>query len=132
TLTDKVKISLKATDDVQMNYVNVVYQMPTTKKGKDVYMTYNEQTKLYEGTIEIDDTYESGTWKVTYIYAYDTTSNFTELTNNQLYSWGTDDLSSADFTVYESDIYEKYQNISKLDNVTVLTKNQTISNTTIN
>ena len=132
TLKDEIKINVKITDDIQMDRVTFVYEMPITKKDKLIYLTYNEQTKLYESTIEIDDTYESGSWKLSSIHAYDASKNLTHLSSNQLQSWGTDDLSSADFTVYESDIYEKYKNISKLDNVTVLTISQTISNTTIN
>ncbi|MBT2731082.1 Ig-like domain-containing protein [Carnobacterium sp. ISL-102] len=131
TLKDEVKISVKITDDVQMKNVFIFYEMPITKKNKLIYLTYNTQTKLYETSIEIDDTHESGTWKIASMHAFDVSDNEKKIYNNQMYSWGEDSLSSAEFTVYEKDIHEKYKNINKLDNVTVLKENQTISNTTI-
>ncbi|WP_226654781.1 Ig-like domain-containing protein [Guptibacillus hwajinpoensis] len=96
TAGDHVKVSVKATDDVSVTHISVYYEKPITRKSFNVRMTYNQQTDQYEGTIPIETNSESGVYKVSSLYVYDSSDNISS------YYLSSDDdgkLKEGEFTV---------------------------------
>ena len=81
-------------------------------------MTYNKNTNLYEGYIDVNEMTEAGEWKIQYIYLSDSVSNQTYIYNSNIKNYGDikENLSAGDFTVNEtiSDVTAPVLDISSL------------------
>ena len=121
SLGDSVKVSFKASDDISgIQYARVWYKMPQTQKNKAIMTSYNPDTGLYEGSLTVDDSIESGKWEV---YAV----KLEDYQENNIYYYSTDyDLTAGNFNVKDSD-----NSYEAIEGVTVVTKNETWSNKTI-
>lgn len=74
-LGDKVKISLKVTDDESgVDSVYVYYFDPQTR-WEYIRLKYNSVTGNYEGTMSITDSTVVGVWKINYICVKDKAGN---------------------------------------------------------
>lgn len=100
-LGDKIKISIKITDETSIQKAIIVYKKPQSNKSETIQLTYNEKTNMMEGYYTVSETSESGIWKINYIIAHDT--NYNSRTINC--DWGDEnDLKyfvNGDFTVEE-------------------------------
>ena len=76
TAGDSVKVSVKVTDESGVAEVGVEYKQPLHDRWKEVILSYNEATGLYEGYIYIGNDSDYGDWQITYIYARDMEYNF--------------------------------------------------------
>lgn len=84
-LGDKVKISLKVTDDESgVNNVYVFYSNPQTKQDEAVILKYNSVTGNYEKTLSITDSTVVGVWQVSFIYVTDMDGNLKTLSNEKI------------------------------------------------
>ena len=128
---DKVKISIRITDETEIKHVFMFYQRPQTKNTESMVLKYNNITGYYEGEIEIKETSESGIWKISWMKAEDIYDNQIEIHNSNVYDFYEEkaDLSAGDFEVY---IDNRYENIIPLSDVIVYNKNTSVYNTTIN
>ena len=127
---DSVNISIKATDDMSgIKYIWIYYRTPITGKSEWVKLYYNERANRYEGSIYIDENKESGLWEIGWIYAEDNLENTITIYNSNINSYANikEDLSSGNFNVETDD-----NTIKPIDGVTVVTKNEYLSNKTIN
>ncbi|WP_338658460.1 S-layer homology domain-containing protein [Paraclostridium sordellii] len=124
---DRVKLSFKATDDMSnIKKVFVYYDKPITGNTEDIIMKYNDETKLYEGYMEINEKSEEGNWKIDWILLEDEHKNSRSIKNIHTNTYG-EDLSSGDFNVAED------TNTSKpIQGVSIVNQNETWSNKTIN
>ena len=130
TAGDTVKVSVKVTDETEINSVRISYRRPKTNNNTLVWLDYNATTGYYDGDIKIEENSEDGLWKIDYIYVSDKFYNSRQINNTNVNSYGENaDLSIADFEVVEDN---RYNTISPLENVTVYTSNTTVSNKTIN
>ncbi len=131
TAGDTVKVSVKVTDETEINSVQIVYRRPKTyNDSSTLFLDYNVTTGYYEGDIKIEENSEDGIWEIKYIYVYDKSNNSRIIYNTNVSSYDENaDLSIADFEVIEDN---RYNTISPLENVTVYTSNTTVSNKTIN
>ena len=130
TAGDTVKVSVKVTDETEINSVRISYRRPKTNNNILVWLDYNATTGYYDGDIKIEENSEDGLWEIDYIYVYDKFYNSRQINNTNVNSYGENaDLSIADFEVVEDN---RYNTISPLENVTVYTSNTTVSNKTIN
>ena len=130
TAGDTVKVSVKVTDETEINSVRISYRRPKTNNNILVWLDYNATTGYYDGDIKIEENSEDGLWKIDYIYVSDKFYNSRQINNTNVNSYGENaDLSIADFEVVEDN---RYNTISPLENVTVYTSNTTVSNKTIN
>ena len=130
TAGDTVKVSVKVTDETEINSVRISYRRPKTNNNTLVWLDYNAATGYYDGDIKIEENSEDGLWKIDYIYVSDKFYNSRQINNTNVNSYGENaDLSIADFEVVEDN---RYNTISPLENVTVYTSNTTVSNATIN
>ena len=131
TAGDTVKVSVKVTDETEINSVQIVYRRPKTHNDSStLFLDYNVTTGYYEGDIKIEENSEDGIWEIKYIYVYDKFNNSRIIYNTNVSSYDENaDLSIADFEVIEDN---RYNTISPLENVTVYTSNTTVSNKTIN
>ena len=130
TAGDTVKVSVKVTDETEINSVRISYRRPKTNNNILVWLDYNEATGYYDGDIKIEENSEDGLWEIDYIYVSDKFYNSRQINNTNVNSYGENaDLSIADFEVVEDN---RYNTISPLENVTVYTSNTTVSNKTIN
>ena len=130
TVGDTVKISLKVSDDISgVNTVNLEYKIPGTSSKKSIYAKYNLETELYEANMYIDENTQNGDWKVDYVYLSDKNLNSKIIYNSNTSSFGSikEDLSSLDFTVKPDE-----NPVKPIENVTVVFKNESWSNKTIN
>jgi hypothetical protein len=57
---DTVKINIKIKEYQDFNYLNLYYTSPVTSKGITVKLSFNPETKSYEGSFLISDYVESG------------------------------------------------------------------------
>ncbi|MBY6085965.1 Ig-like domain-containing protein [Priestia flexa] len=75
---ETVKVQVKATDSGSglEPYLFVYYTSPITEKEISVYLPYNSDTKMYEGSLTLTDSMESGKWEVSYFYLRDQVSNY--------------------------------------------------------
>ena len=130
TAGDTVKVSVKVTDETEINSVRISYRRPKTNNNTLVWLDYNAATGYYDGDIKIEENSEDGLWEIDYIYVSDKFYNSRQINNTNVNSYGENaDLSIADFEVIEDN---RYNTISPLENVTVYTSNTTVSNKTIN
>ena len=130
TAGDTVKVSVKVTDETEINSVRISYRRPKTNNNTLVWLDYNAATGYYDGDIKIEENSEDGLWKIDYIYVSDKFYNSRQINNTNVNSYGENaDLSIADFEVIEDN---RYNTISPLENVTIYTSNTTVSNATIN
>ena len=130
TAGDTVKVSVKVTDETEINSVRISYRRPKTNNNTLVWLDYNAATGYYDGDIKIEENSEDGLWEIDYIYVSDKFYNSRQINNTNVNSYGENaDLSIADFEVVEDN---RYNTISPLENVTVYTSNTTVSNKTIN
>ena len=130
TAGDTLKVSVKVTDETEINSVRISYRRPKTNNNTLVLLDYNATTGYYDGDIKIEENSEDGLWKIDYIYVSDKFYNSRQINNTNVSSYGENtDLSIADFEVIEDN---RYNTISPLENVTVYTSNTTVSNKTIN
>ena len=130
TAGDTVKVSVKVTDETEINSVRISYRRPKTNNNILVWLDYNATTGYYDGDIKIEENSEDGLWEIDYIYVSDKFYNSRQINNTNVNSYGENaDLSIADFEVVEDN---RYNTISPLENVTVYTSNTTVSNKTIN
>ena len=119
TVGERVKLSFKATDDISgIKSAKIWYYSPVTGKSKGISMTYNKNTNLYEGYIDVNEMTEAGEWKIQYIYLSDSVSNQTYIYNSNIKNYGDikENLSAGDFTVNEtiSDVTAPVLDISSL------------------
>ena len=112
-----------------IKYIWIYYRMPITGKSELVKLYYNESANRYEGSIYIDENKESGLWEIGWIYAEDNLENTITIYNSNINSYANikEDLSSGNFNVETDD-----NTIKPIDGVTVVTKNEYLSNKTIN
>ena len=78
TVGDTITASVKVTDNVGINNVELRLKNANSSSGWSVPMTYNEKTKLYEGQLNISDTTVNGKWTASSVIAYDTSHNYAE------------------------------------------------------
>ena len=126
---DRVKISVKASDDMSgIDYISVWYETPITNKSQYINMTYNSSSGLYQGEIEIDESKESGVWKIDFVYLKDNSKNEVYVYNSNINNYGyvQEDLSAGDFNVQADE-----DTSEAIDGVEVVTKNEYWSNKTI-
>jgi hypothetical protein len=101
TVGDTVTVSVEITDEVGIRYATMAFYKPEshqTASGED--MRYNSETGKYERSFTVTDQTESGTWKVSWISAYDKNGNYTSLYNSKVESIPPSaDLSAGDFTI---------------------------------
>lgn len=105
-LGDKVKISLKVTDDESgVNNVYVYYINPQTKVDEAVILKYNSVTGNYEETLSITDSTVVGVWQVRFIYVTDKAGNLETLSNEktQPYSSSKANLEAGDYEVFRDE-----------------------------
>ena len=83
TVGDTVTVSLKVTDDRELDYVFLVLENTDTNYIPfDFYpMTYNEEAKRYEYDFKITDEMPNGHWKLSYITAFDKAGNCTHVSD---------------------------------------------------
>ena len=139
TIGDTITISLEITDNSEIDYAYISYEMPITQKSKAFWLTKNNNTGRYETKITIDENYEEGLWKIEYIIAKDNISNQQKIYNSKgSYSSLTpqEDLSKGNFMVCMDNStlenYNELKNIKTVDGVTVYKSNTTVSNQIIN
>lgn len=100
-LGDKIKISIKITDETAIQRAMIFYTKPESQQSETIKLTYNKDTKMMEGYYEVTDTSESGEWKVNYIIAQDNNCNSVTLTS----VWGNEEdlkcFANGDFVVEE-------------------------------
>ena len=139
TIGDTVTVSLEITDNSEIDYAYISYEMPITQKSKAFWLTKNNNTGRYETKITIDKNYEEGLWKIENIIAKDIISNQQTIYNSKgSYSNFTpqEDLSKGNFMVcMDNSTLENYielKNIKTVDGVTVYKSNTTVSNQIIN
>ncbi|WP_192875234.1 G5 domain-containing protein, partial [Trichococcus alkaliphilus] len=92
TLGETITLSVNITDDVGVTEVKAQYYLPTGIKTI-VNLYKNEITGLYEGTITVDNSTQSGNWRLNRLIAYDAAGNSTSSDTD--YS----NLSAANFSV---------------------------------
>ena len=96
TAGDRVKVSIKVSDDVEVERLYLTYLMPITEKDFHVEMTYDSTTESYVGEIPISENSESGVYKINHLLIYDTSDNITALSN---YENGNQELKGGEYTV---------------------------------
>ena len=128
---DKVKISIRITDETEIKHVFMFYQRPQTKNTESMVLKYNNITGYYEGEIEIKETSESGIWKISWIKAEDIYDNQIEIHNSNVYDFYEEkaDLSAGNIEVY---VDSRYESITPMQDITVYSESTVVSNTVIN
>lgn len=112
TVGDRLKISLEVKDD-KSEVVSVSYIKPITGVYTDIYLKYNEETRKYEGYIDIDNSIESGQWRLNRINLRDGNRN-----NYTIYDFYDNvSLFDGNFTVTgtNADTYKPYINSIKVN-----------------
>ena len=92
TLGETITLSANISDDVGVTEVKAQYYLPTGIKTI-VNLHKNEESGLYEGTITVDNSTQSGNWRLNRLVAYDAAGNSTSSDTD--YS----NLSAANFSV---------------------------------
>ena len=73
---DKIKFTVKVTDNEEINYVGVIFKNIETSNDRGICpMEYNEETGLYEYYFEIKDNTPTGHWYVFCLLAQDKAGN---------------------------------------------------------
>ena len=93
---ETITVSANLTDDVGVTRGRAYYESPTGI-WTSVYLYKNEINGLYEGTITVDNSTQSGNWNLAAIYADDAAGNETHYSRYDV------DLSAANFTVTGTD-----------------------------
>ena len=139
TIGDTVTVSLEITDNSEIEYAFIYYTMPITQIDKSYKLKKNNSTGKYEVKITIDESFQEGLWKISYISATDSASNTKYLNNSKgkyASSDSKEDLSKGNFMVcMDNSTLENYielKNIKTVDGVTVYKSNTTVSNQIIN
>ncbi|MGL4107395.1 dockerin type I domain-containing protein [Clostridium sp. LP20] len=118
---DTVNISFKATDDLSgISSIKVYYSTPITQKMELVQVYYDENDNLYKGSIYLHENSETGEWKINYIALTDTINNFISYYNK-----------NNEFNDLSFNVVEDTNETAPIDNTTVVTKNETWSNKTV-
>ena len=145
TSGESVTVSVLVNDDrgipsstqaapMEWSGVDAYFISPITNNYESVSLYKNSMTGLFEGTLNITDASEVGTWRLYRITAYDTSGNRSDLYNSNAanyYDSPAVDLSSADFTVVadikEEDIEEPvYVDVEKPQAQLILNTSPTI------
>ena len=127
TSGESVTVSVLVSDDrgipfsteaapMEWSGVEAYYISPITNNYESVSLYENSITGLFEGTLNITDASEAGTWTLYRITAYDTSGNRSDLYNSNAanyYDSPAVDLSAADFTVVD-DIIVKDETVPSL------------------
>ena len=104
TLGDTIKISIKVTDQSNINDVCIHYKKPITKTmSNDIHLDYNSENQLFEKTLTIDNSYEAGDWQVYDITATDENWYYTNVNSIRFFEKSGVDLSDGDFNVSGTD-----------------------------
>lgn len=100
-LGDKIKISIKMTDETSIQKAIIVYKKPQSNTSETIQLSYNKKTKMMEGYYTVNEESESGEWKINYIIAHDANYNSRTITT----AWGDEDdlkyFVNGDFVVEE-------------------------------
>ena len=109
TTNDTVKFTVKITDDSEIKIATLQLAKPgESVLGSTVNLKYNEETALYEGTMEVKSDTARGLWQVDSVMAIDAAGNTAIIHNIKTSETGVGaDLSFADFTVSDN-IWEPY------------------------
>ncbi|WP_455543653.1 hypothetical protein [Intestinibacter sp.] len=103
TSGEKVKVSVKIKNDVDMENAYIYYMSGLTKNLEMVDLKYNKKTNKYEGYIEISESSEPGTWKPESILTVDSRNKTRNVYNSQTVTDPSlehrEDLSIGNFTV---------------------------------
>ena len=127
---DTINISARISDDISgIKYVYLYYKTPITGKLEYINMLYNNETDRYEGSLDIEDNLEDGLWQINHIYMCDNSNNEVYIYNSNVNSSGkeVEDLSKGDFEVVPDN-----NSTTPIQDITVVTKNTSWSNKTIN
>ena len=127
---DTINISARISDDISgIKYVYLYYKTPITGKLEYINMLYNNETDRYEGSLDIKDNLEDGLWQINHIYMCDNSNNEVYIYNSNVNSSGkeVEDLSKGDFEVVPDN-----NSTTPIQDITVVTKNTSWSNKTIN
>ena len=127
---DTINISARISDDISgIKSVYLYYKTPITGKLEDIIMQYNNETDRYEGSLYIEDSLEDGLWQINHIYMCDNSNNEVYIHNSNVNSSGkeVEDLSKGDFEVVPDN-----NSTTPIQDITVVTKNTSWSNKTIN
>ena len=127
---DTLNISARISDDISgIKSVYLYYKTPITGKLEDIIMQYNNETDRYEGSLYIEDSLEDGLWQINHIYMCDNSNNEVYIDNSNVNSSGkeVEDLSKGDFEVVPDN-----NSTTPIQDITVVTKNTSWSNKTIN
>ncbi|QCJ44790.1 hypothetical protein FAY30_24500 [Bacillus sp. S3] len=95
TAGDTVKVSVRASDDVGIGSVSLSYLTPVTKKATPVKLVLNNQTYAYEGTVDIDNNFDSGSYTINALTITDTSNNTITLKS----STAPEKMAAGEFTV---------------------------------
>ncbi|MBT2643632.1 S-layer homology domain-containing protein [Bacillus sp. ISL-41] len=112
---DYVRVSVKATDDVAIQYVSAYYKKPITGNSLSLSLYYNSARDAYEGTIPINSSSEAGTYNLYSISITDTSYNSTSIST---YNDPEIQLPAGSFTVYTENNPPLFNNLS-VDKTTV-------------
>ena len=123
TLGETITLSVNITDDVGVTEVKAQYYLPTGIKTI-VNLYKNEITGLYEGTITVDNSTQSGNWRLNRLIAYDAVGNSTSSDTD--YS----NLSAANFSVTGTTV-DSRNPVIHTESVKVSQKSATVGDTVI-
>ncbi|MGF9964021.1 Ig-like domain-containing protein [Bacillus rhizoplanae] len=99
TVGETVKISVDAEDtESGIKFLVLTYMKPITKNEYEVKLYYNQETKKYEGLLNVTDTFEPGTWKIKYLFIYDYAGNVLDAYNKEVSISGVD-LTAGNFNI---------------------------------
>jgi hypothetical protein len=77
-------VSADVTDDISgVSFIEVRYNSPTDSGFKNSYLSYNASSGKYEGSFEIGEYDDEGTWKLAYIYLLDQQKNHYSYSNTE-------------------------------------------------
>ena len=122
---DILTISIKITDDISNPFDNnvwIYYKQPKSGEEKAFRLFYNSTKDCYEKTLKITDSFETGTWEVSNVYAEDMKGNYIRKKNRQyINSNYVYTLNQGNFKVLiDSDENKaEYETINELENVNV-------------
>ena len=96
---DTVTIQMSAYDDEQVSGILMCYRSPITKKSQFVHLNQSSESDMFEGSLTILDTFESGIWEPLYVDVSDEAGNSTMYASDA--SWGDEiqDLTPLEFCV---------------------------------
>ena len=92
TAGDTVKVSVKIKEYQDIRYINLYYTSPITSKGITIHLDFNNETKLFEGSIPITNYIEAGDYKPHMLSLYGSSIK-------TIYSWEYDKFDNGEFLV---------------------------------